>query len=534
MHLGDTVCMRNLMLTNLIILSALLQACNNNGVGNRNILQVVNSAEPATLDLHKATGQPEFRILGALFEGLVTRKEGGRIEPGLAHSWVVSEDGLTYTFHLRPAFWSDGSPLSSRDFLLSWRRFVDPKTASEYSALLGSVSGGNRIRSGSLSPDSLGVSAPDDSTFVVNLEHPVGFFLQLCAFEPLFPIPVAIAEKFQEAWTQPGNIVGNGPFRMKKWERNRELVVEKNPYYWDSSAVRQPLISFKPVEDALTSYNMFLTGEADWIFNIPPSKLEAAALRPEYYTRPMFGTYYFSVNCTKPGFDSPSLRKALSYAIDRKKIVDHVLKGGQIPATGFLPPLEGYASIGLKLYDPEKARMYLRESGFGPENPPKGLQILFNNSETHKSVAEVVRQMWKETLGLETELVNYEWKVYLDNTRNLTYSSVARSSWIGDYADPSTFLELGVSDNGNNRTGYKNPVYDSLLAVSWTTQEPEKRMRQLLEAEKILMEDMPVIPIYYYTINELRNPALQGAQADPLGMYAWKRVFLDPAAGGRN
>ncbi len=518
----------------LIIGFAIFQGCQKDGTAPGQVLRVINTAEPATLDLHKATGQPEFRILGALFEGLVTRGTGGKIEPGLAYSWDISEDGLTYTFHLRPSSWSDGSPLKAEEIVRSWRRFVDPRTASQYSALLGSVVNGSAIRLGEMPPDSLGIAAPNDSTVVVRLEHPVGFFLQLCAFEPLFPIRVEIAEKYQESWTRPEHIVGNGPFRMLSWSRNRDLVVEKNPHYWDSASVTQAQISFKPVEDPLTAYNMFLTGEAHWIFNIPPSKLEEASRKAEYHTQPMFGTYYYSVNCTKPGFDSPALRKALAYAIDRKKIVDHVLKGGQVPASGFLPPLEGYAGAGMELYDPEKARRFLKESGFSAENPPKGLQILFNNSETHKSVAEVVRQMWREELGFETELVNYEWKVYLDNTRNLTYASIARSSWIGDFADPVTFLELSVSDNGNNRTGYRNPRYDQMLAESWTIQDAGKRMQHLLEAEKLLLEDMPVIPIYYYTINELRSRSLRGADADPLGMYSWKRVFLESAHGARD
>jgi oligopeptide transport system substrate-binding protein len=513
---------------NLVFLVFILLSCRKDSDGPKPLV-IANSAEPSSLDLHTITGIPEIRVVGALFEGLVIRGlKDPQVRPGVAHSWEVSGDGKTYTFHLRPAKWSDGSPLTAKDFLRSWRRFVDPLTASEYSSLLKVIRNGNPVREKKMPPDSLGVSAPDDSTFVVNLENPVGFFLDLCAFEPFFPVPVDTIAKYQDKWTLPGHLVGNGPFAMKTWKHNVEIEMVKNPFYWDSANVRQTRLTFKPVEDQLTAFNMILSGEADWTFNVPPSKLESAKKMPEFFNQPMFGTYYYIVNCKSPGYESRELRKALSYAIDREKIVNRVMKGIYTPANGLVPPTATYPGVTMNLYDPVKAKELLAKSGFGPGKQPPGLQILFNTAETNRDVAQVIQQMWKEVLGLDAELVNYEWKVYLENTKNLNYRSVARASWIGDFPDPITFLELFTSDNTNNRTGYHSSEYDKAIQDSWSIQDPAARLAKLKEAEALLMDDMPVIPIYYYALSELRNPKLQNAVPNPLGMYSWKDIHLAP------
>jgi oligopeptide transport system substrate-binding protein len=504
-----------------------LSACHKASVEGPKPLTVANSAEPATLDIHNMTGQPELRVAGALFEGLVIRGlTDADVRPGVAHSWDVSPDSRSYTFHLRPCKWSDGTALTSRDFLRSWRRFVDPMTASEYSSLLKIIRNGSVIREKKLPPDSLGVSAPDDSTFVVRLESPVSYFLDLCAFEPFAPVPIDTIARYHEKWTEPGRLIGNGPYVLKTWKHNVEIDLEKNPFYWDSANVRQARVILKPVEDQMTAYNMFMSREVDWIFNIPPSKLEQAKKLPEYFTSPMFGTYYYIVNCRNPGYDSRDLRKALSYAIDRERIVKRVMKGIPTPAHGFVPPTPSYPGVSMDLYNPAKAKEFLAKSGFGPGKQPPDLQILFNTTEVHRDIAQVVKQMWKETLGLDAELVNYEWKVYLENTKNLNYRSVARASWIGDFPDPISFLELYTSDNGNNRTGYRNPEYDKAIRASFTIPDAAARLAKLKEAEGILMEDMPVIPIYYYALMEMRSPKLRNANPNPLGMYTWKDIHL--------
>jgi len=506
-----------------------LLSCNRSSTSNDNSLVVANAAEPASLDPHVVTGQPEIRIVGSLFEGLVIRGlNGPTVRPGLAKSWDIAPNGKTYTFHLRQLKWSDGSILNSNDFVKSWKRFVNPKTASEYSTLLKVIHNATEIRQNLLPVDSLGISAPNDSTFVVNLEYPVGFFLDLCAFEPFAPVPVDTINKYQEKWTHPEHMVTPGAFKLSVWKRNEKIEVVKNSNYWDAQNVKQEKIIFKPVEDQLTGFNMFLGKEVDWIFSIPPSKLEAAKKMPEFFNPTTFGTYYYIINCKNPGYDNKELRKALSYAIDRKKIVERVQKNIYQVAGGFVPPTPGYEPMNLELYDTVKAKAALVKSGFGPGKQPPHLQILFNNAETHRDNAEVVRQMWKENLGLDAEVVNYEWKVYLENTKNLNYPSVARASWIGDFPDPISFLELYTSDNGNNRTGYNNPIYDAAIKESWTIADPVSRMKKLRECENILMDDMPIIPIYYYALTELRSPKIHNAFPNPLGMYSWKDIYLGP------
>lgn len=509
---------------------AILLGCNGKESKGPKPLTLANGAEPSSLDPHAVTGIPEIRVIGSLFEGLVIRGlHDAKVRPGAAHSWEVSPDALTYTFHLRPgARWSDGSPLTSRDFVRSWRRFADPATGSEYNTLLKIIRNADAVREKKMPVDSLGIAAPDDTTFTVNLEFPVGFFLDLCAFEPFAPVPVDTIAKYQDKWTEPGRLVGNGPYRLDVWKHNVEVRVSKNPNYWDSANVKQAGIVFNPVEDQLTAYNMFQNREVDWIFSVPPSKLEAAKKSPEFFNQPMFGTYYYIINCKNPGYDSKELRKALSYAIDRKKITERVLKGIVTEASGFVPPTPGYSGVGMQLFDLAKAKEHLAKSGYGPGKQPPDLQILFNTLEAHRDIAQVVAQMWKENLGLDAELVNYEWKVYLENTKNLNYKALARQAWIGDFADPISFLELYTTTDGNNRTGFSDAAYDAAIKATWTIADPAARMAKLKEAEAILMDGMPVIPIYYYSLQEMRSAKLQNAVPNPLGQYTWKDIHLSP------
>jgi oligopeptide transport system substrate-binding protein len=492
------------------------------------VLQVGNEAEPATLDPHQATGQPELRLLGSLVEGLVVRTAiPGVVEPGLARSWQMDSSGTRYTFHLRPSFWSDGSPFKAKHLVDSWRRFADPKTAAEYASLLKPVRHGDAVRLGKQPPDSLGIEALDDSTLLVTLEQPTAFFLDLCAFEPFAPTPIDTIKKHGPGWTHAGRFTGTGPFRLIFWKSNQRAIVERNPHYWDSAKVSLRQIHFRAIEDQLTAFQMARNFELDWVMNVPKNRLVQARTLPEYFSAPLYGTYYFLVNCKKQGYDKPALRKALALAIDRQRIVDRVLRGAGIAAKSFVPGTEPYPELDKLRFDTAEAREALRASGFGPNSPPPDLQILFNNSEQHKMIAEVVQQMWLQTLGLKAELVNYEWKVYLENTKNLNYASTARASWIGDFSDPISFLELFTSNNLNNRAGYANPRYDSLIESSWEEPDAKKRLDILRQAEDLLMDELPIIPVYHYAVTEMRSPRLRGASPSPLGMYAWKHLSLE-------
>ncbi len=495
---------------------------------DRKGLHIGNGTEPATLDPHLATGYPELRILGALTEGLLRRGPGSsNLIPGIAKTYEFSEDGLQVTFHLRPALWSDGVPLTAHDFVYSWRRFADPKTAAEYAGLLRVVANGDAVRMGELPLDSLGISAEDDATLMVRLAHPVRFFLELCAFEPFAAVPRHAIEAHGPRWSRPENWVGTGPYRISGHRRNVRLTVEPNPNYWDTlpSAHPQSLV-FHAIEDQNTAYQMFLAGDLDWLFSVPTSRLDRALKRPDLLRGPMYGTFYLLINTRKPAYESPHLRRALSLAIDRAKLTATLLKGLPTPAESFVPPTTGYPGPRHRLFHADSAREELRLSGFSPEKPPPDLQILFNNSESNKAVAEAIQQMWKQELGLEAELVNYEWKVYLENTKTGNYASTARASWIGDFADPVSFLELCETGNGNNRSFYSNPRYDSLMRASWSEKDAERRFELLAEAETLLLSDAPVLPIYHYSLTEMRSERLSCPPPTPLGMVPWKSVVL--------
>lgn len=492
------------------------------------VLQVGNEAEPATLDLHQATGQPELRLLGSLVEGLVVRTSTpGVIEPGHARTWDIDSTGLKYTFHLRPAKWSDGSPLVAAHWVASWRRFAEPQTAAEYASLLKPVKNGDAIRLGKMPVDSLGIQAVNDSTLLVTLEQPTAFFLDLCAFEPFAPAPLDTIHRHGPGWTRPGRFTGNGPFRLISWKPNQRAIVERNPFYWDSAKVGLKQIHFRAIEDQLTAFQMARNFELDWVMNVPKNRLAQAKTLPEYFSAPLYGTYYFLVNCKKPGYDNTELRRALALAIDRQRIVDRILRGAGSAAKSFVPGTEPYPELDKLRFDSTAAREALKRSGYSPDSPPPDLQILFNNSEQHKMIAEVVQQMWLQVLGLKAELVNYEWKVYLENTKNLNYASVARASWIGDFSDPISFLELFTSNNLNNRAGYANARYDSLIEASWKEPNAQARLSILRQAEDLLMDELPIIPVYHYAVTEMRTPRLRGAEPSPLGMYAWKHIHLE-------
>jgi oligopeptide transport system substrate-binding protein len=518
--------MRKIIL--LLISILFLWGCQKAPKPQSGILKVSNGAEPQSIDPHRCTGHPGIRVIGALFEGLVIRGlNSPDVRPGIAKSWNVSKNGLNYSFTLRQCQWSNSSAITAYDFVKSWKRLINPKTGAEYASLLSVLKNGKSIISGHLPADSLGIQAINDTLLIIELEQPTGYFLHLCAFEPLFPVFIDSITKHGEKWTAPENIVSNGPFILKFWRPNNKMVLKKNPNYWDHKSVQQKDIHILPIEIQETAYKMFLNNEIDWIFSIPLNRIASARSLPGFINHPQYGVYYYSLNITNPKLNNVFFRRALSYAINRQKIVDHVTNGGEKPATGFVPIISSipYSGVNRVLFNPEKAREYLLQAGYSKSNPPPRLQIFYNTSEGHKKIAEVISQMWKEELNVETELLNNEWKIYLQTTRNLKHE-VARSSWIADYPDPYSFLELGMSTNGNNRTGYNNPEYDKCLSLSQTITSPIKRYSLLSRCEEILIDDASVIPIYFYAINELRNPRIHNAIANPMGMYSWKDLYL--------
>jgi len=423
-------------------------------------LHIANQTEPQDLDPHIVTGVPEFHILQALFEGLViTEPQNLQPVPGVAHSWDVCYDGLTYTFHLRSdARWSNGDTVTAGDFAFSWRRILSPALGSEYAYMLYCIKGAEDYHKGHLTDFSeVGIHAVNDSTLVVELCRPTPYFLSLLSHHSWFPVHPPTIEKFGTidargtAWTQPENIVSNGPFTLSQWEINTIVKVDRSATYYDSQSVALSSICFYPIDNQQTEERAFRTGDVHITTNCPVAKLAwYRQNRPEELRiDPYLGTYFYILNVKKPPFDNPLVRRAFSLAIDRSALVTHVLRGGQLPAVSFTPPgTARYFPDSVLAFDSVAAKSALAEAGYGPgKKPLPAVELLYNTSETHHTLAQAVQQMWKRYLGVDVTLVNQEWKVYLASKQRGEFN-IARMGWIGDYNDPMTFLDMWVSGGG--------------------------------------------------------------------------------------
>jgi len=508
--------------------------CTARSGGDGKTLEVGNGAEPKDLDPHITTGVPESHILQNLFEALVS-KDAKTLDPvpGVAESWTISKDGRVYTFKLREnSKWSDGSPLTAIDFVYSWTRLLEPKTAAEYAYQAYYVKNGKAYNEGKLKDASqLGLKAIDARTFQVTLEQPTPFFLSLLFHHSLYPVPQKAIEAHKEKWTRPENFVSNGAFKLEKWEMNKVISVVKNPNYWDAATTTLDRVNFWPIEKADTEEKMFRSGKLHVTDTVPLEKIShwQADKSGVYNQHPYLGVYYYWFNVTKKPFDDKRIRQALALAIDRTRIVKYVTRAGQIPATFFTPPGTGGYNpkprLPADLSQLDKAKKLLADAGYpnGKGMPP--VEVLFNTQDGHKKIAEAIQQMWKENLGIEVTLVNQEWKVYLDTLRTKSYQA-ARAGWIGDYNDPNTFLDMFVTGNGNNRCGFANKAYDALLDEATKEQDVAKRLAIFDKAEAILMEEMPVMPIYIYTRTFLKQPEVTGWFANVEGMHQMKFVRL--------
>lgn len=456
-------------------------------------------AEPQTLDPALITGLAEGRLASALFEGLVVNDPRDlSIRPGVADTWSVSDDLLTYTFHLRPdAKWSDGKAVTAQHFADSWRRVLTPETASEYAYQLFPIANAEAHLRGEAPWSDVGVDVVDERTLEVRLERPCPYFLMLCAFTTLLPVRLDVIETYGDRWTRPGSLVGNGPFMLAEWKPKQVLEMTPNPHWWAKEYVKLDRISVYPYDDLDAALRLFKVQKLDWLPAVPVARMEELLNDPDFYVEPFLGTYFYRFNCNRPPFDDARVRRAFSMAVDRTPITRDVTKAGQTPATWFCPPVAGYEHVEGLPYDPDRARSelqsYIDDHGELPE-----IELLYNTSENHKAIAETVARQWREVLGVKVTPVNREWKIYLQDMSNLNYQ-IARSSWIGDYGDPNTFFDMFVTDGGNNRTGWSSARYDQLVELSQATIDHSKRLQLFREMETILVEqDLPIMPIYIY------------------------------------
>ncbi len=467
-------------------------------------LVIINGSEPESLDPAIVTVQSDLRLVRALFEGLVRlNARTAEPEPGLAHRWDISGDGIVYTFHLRSNLvWSTGEPITAADVLYSWRRVLDPKTAADYAGQLYFIRNGREFNTGRIQdPSALGLSAPDPLTVRVELNHPTPFFLALCAFPTLAVVPRAAIERHGDRWVLSRPLPVSGPFTLERWRLQDRVRLRKNPRYWEAAATRANVVDFLCLESASTALNLYETGQADVLWDkslIPGEVLDVLRQRPDCHQFSYLGTFFLRINVTRPPFTNALVRRALALSVDRQRIVERITRGGEQPARHLTPPGgPGYTPPGGLGLDLAAARQALAEAGYpdGRDLPP--LRYLLINPRVEQEIGVELQAMWQK-LGLRVELRQNEMKVYQSAQTALDYD-VSRSSWIGDYNDPNTFLELFMSDNGNNRTGWRNARYDQLMAEANSLVDPVRRAAVLREAERLLVEEeVPIIPVYFY------------------------------------
>lgn len=585
-----------------------------------------NGTEIKTVDPALVTGQPEGRVVWAIFEGLTTYDPKTLApRPGVAESWEISDDKKVYTFHLRNnAYWSDGTPLTAEDFRWSFRRLLHPETASEYAYELWYVVNAEKYTSGQVevgdpveveleekppgappyasgvilrgrlvaiepgpagtdenqteaSPvyvveidgrreyfqkperegqpprdprarpyrwllfdfEHVGIKVLDRFTLQMTLNHPVPYFLQIIGFFPMMPVPRHCIEKYgYPAWTKPENIVSNGPFVLQYRRIRDRIRLVKNPWYWDRENVRLNTVDVLAAESAITGLNLYMTGAADWI-PVVPNEVVGELLRQkrrDFQPSPYLAVEYYIVNTRRPPLDDPRVRRALALAIDKREIISRILQTGQEPAMSFVPPAIAnyipYQPPQMPDYDPATARRLLAEAGYpGGKGFPK-IEILYNTHESHQAIAELVQAQWKRNLGINVRLQNQDWARYLASRRQGEFW-VARAGWIADYLDPNTFLEMMTTGNPNNHGGWSHAEYDRLIARAQVEVDEHRRLALFKEAESLLLEEMPILPLYFPVTRAMVRPYVRGYYGNVLDIHPLKNIWVDVSKKGR-
>jgi oligopeptide transport system substrate-binding protein len=506
----------------LIVLFALTALC----ALNAQEFVINNGTEPASLDPHYVEGVPEHRLYLSLFEGLtINDPKTSQPIPGVAEKWSFSKDYKTVTFNLRKSVWSDGTPLTANDFVKSWVRKLDPKNAFQYADLLYAIAGAQAYNEGKAGPESVQVKAVSDYVLEVKLVNPTPHFVAMVAHYAYAVVPMQTIDKFGKDWIKPGNMVSNGPFVLKEWKPQERIVVEANPKFYGAKDVKLKRITFLPIDDVNTGYQMYKAGQADWIDTVPSELMDEIRLRKDFQVAPEYGTYYLSFNVTRKPLDDARVRKALGMSFDRKALVETVAKGGQIPATTFVPPSAGFTppkGYGLNV---EEAKKLLAAAGFPGGQGFPTMTILYNTSSNHKRIMEYIQAQWKTNLGINIELKNQDFATYLDTKNKAHDFDLGRAGWIADYLDPATFSDMFETGNSQNSGLYSSKKYDTALAKS-RTQLGAARFKSLMEAENVLiMDDYAVLPIYFYvTQNMIDLTKWDGWYPNPMNVHPWKFV----------
>lgn len=503
------------------------------------ILLLGNGAEPKALDPHIVSSVGDSNILRSLFEGLVTYHPQNDMlhEPGVAERWEANDDFTEWRFFLRKdARWSNGDPVTAHDFVYSYHRILNPEMAAPYASMLYFLKNGEAYNRGEIDDVSkVGIKAVSDFELLCTLEQPAPYFPDVVKHTTWLPVHGPTIEKFGKVtdpyteWQKPGNHVSNGAFYLTDWRINAYVKVRKNPHYWDIDTVKLNGINFYPIDNTFTEEKAFRNGLLHYTYVLPNNLISAykengdSRLRTETYN----GSYFFRCNVNKAPTNNADFRRALAYAINRETIVNFVTRGGQQPAYAFTPPSEaGYHPPDMIRHDPERAREFLKKAGYESGKDVPEFTIMINTSESHKDIAVAVQDMWKKTLGIEkVKIENQEWKVFQQTVEDINYE-VARSGWIGDYVDPNTFLSMWLTGDSNNQTGWSSPEFDRLMKESAAISDTQERYNKLAEAETVLLTELPVLPVYWYTRVYLIHPDVKNWNPLLLDNHPYKHIDL--------
>jgi oligopeptide transport system substrate-binding protein len=500
------------------------------------------TSEPPTFDPQQAQDSTSNAVLKLMYEGLTrVNDETGQPVEGMATDWEISPDGLVYTFNLRDAQWSNGDPVTANDFVFAWQRVLDPEAAdpAPYAYQLYYLANAEAYNTGEIADfEQVGVKALDDKTLEVTLANPTPYFLGLLSFYTYYPVHSSAADNAQWATKVDSQIV-NGPFTLTEWTTGQSLAVTKNPNYYAADDIKAETITFSIVSSGATELLSYRNGEIDRaggpIGDIPLEQLPIVEkeLPNEFARKGIAAVYYYQINLTEKPFTNANIRKALAMAINRQGLIDNITLGGQLPAFGFVPTgiqsngEEFRAQVDHSQYfseDLEQAKTLLAQ-GLAEEGlDTLSFTLTYNTSEGHAKIATAVADMWKQSLGVDVKLENKEWGIFLEERHNLNYQ-VARSGWSADYNDPMTFLDMFVSNSGNNDMGYNNPEFDKLIQEAKTSSDNAVRQEKFVAAEKMLMDEMAIIPVYYYSNNSLTKPYLKGVTLDFSGAVDLSRAY---------
>lgn len=514
--------MKFLRIFALSLVLAGLVACgdSNEPAGPSNTLQRGLPTDAETLDQHKARSIQAADVLRDVGEGLVGYSATGELIPAAAESWEVSDDGLRYTFQLREGLrWSNGEALVAGHFVAGMRRLVDPETAAVYVDLLSGIENAAAISAGDIPVSMLGVEAPDDRTLVIRLAQPTPYFISLLTHPSTFPIhPPSLAEH-GDSFARPGRMVSNGAYKLEAWVPGSLIALTRNEHYWNNAGTAIDAVNYHVIVQDTAELNRYRAGELHITSTVPPDSF--AQIRQQYGAElrvaPYLGVYYYGLNLTKPPFkDNPALREALSMAIDREELAATVVGRGEAPAYSWVPPgvnnyeppQMGFASLS-KAAREQRARHLYNQAGYNDQNPLR-VEIRYNTNDTHRKVAVAIQSMWLDVLGAETVLINEESQVWLANMRAANVTQVFRASWMGDYNDAHTFLSILQSGNGMNMPRYENEEYDELMESAAAQSDPQQRRLLMEEAERTMLADYPVIPLYFYVSKHLVSPEIEG------------------------